>query len=47
MKNYEFLYWAYNIIWIGLAGFLAYLLLRMRATSRKLDRIERELDRTS
>jgi CcmD family protein len=47
MKNYEFLFWAYNIIWLGLAGFLAYILLRMRKTAQRLERIERELERPS
>ena len=26
MKSYDFLFWAYNVIWLGLAGFLFYVL---------------------
>ena len=43
--SYPFLFWAYNVIWIVLAGFLLSMLLRMRGLQRKLERVERELER--
>ena len=47
MKSYDFLFWAYNVIWAGIAGFLLFVLLRLRRTERRLDRVERELERES
>lgn len=45
IKNFDFLFWAYNIIWLGIAGFLLLMVLRMRGLDRRLDRVERELSR--
>jgi CcmD family protein len=45
VKNYEFLFWAYNVIWLGLAGWLLTMILRLRKLSERLDRVEREIDR--
>jgi len=43
LKSYAFLFWAYNVIWAGLAGYLLFLLLRLRRVDRRLDSVEREL----
>jgi CcmD family protein len=45
LKNYAFLFWAYLVIWLGLAAFLLGTLLRMRRVAERLDRVERELAR--
>jgi len=45
MKSYAFLFWAYNVIWIVLAGFLLTLVLKMRRVAERLDRLEDELSR--
>ena len=45
MKSYDFLFWAYTVIWAGIAGFLLFVLMRLRRTERRLDRVERELER--
>ena len=45
MRSYVFLFWAYNVIWLVLAGFLFFMLLRVRRAERKLERVERELQR--
>lgn len=45
MKSYEFLFWAYNVIWLGIAGYLLLLVLRMRRMDQRLNRVERELGR--
>jgi len=42
MKSYWFLFWGYTVIWAGLAAYLAFLLRRLAAVARKLDRLERE-----
>jgi CcmD family protein len=47
MKNYEFLFWAYNVIWIGIASYLLLLFLRIRRVDRRLDGVERELSERS
>lgn len=45
MKNYAFLFWAYNVFWIGLAGYVVSLVFRLRRVSDRLDRLERGLAR--
>ena len=40
MKNYGFLFWAYAVIWIGIAGYVAFLGVRLRKVSDRLDRLE-------
>lgn len=45
MKNYEFLFWAYNVVWIGLIAYVVSLVLRLRKVSERLDRLEKKLDR--
>ena len=47
MKSYAFLFWAYNVIWIGLALYLGFLFHRVRKTTGELDRLERRLERSS
>ena len=47
MKSYEFLFWAYNVIWIVLAGYLLMMVFRMRRIDERLGRLERELERDS
>jgi CcmD family protein len=43
MKTYWFLFWAYNVVWIGIAAYVAFLLVRLRGLDRRLDRLERRL----
>lgn len=47
MKSYAFLFWAYNVIWLVLAGYLLSVMLRVRRLSDRLARLERELERDS
>jgi len=47
LKSYAFLFWAYNVIWIGLAGYVALLFARMRRVDRRLAGLERELERAA
>ena len=46
MKSYAFLFWAYNAIWLALAGYLLFLLQRLRRLERSLDGVERAIGRT-
>ncbi len=39
MKSFDFLFWAYNLIWLLLAGYLALLFTRLRRLERRLDRL--------
>jgi CcmD family protein len=41
MKNFEFLFWAYNVIWAGIALFIVLLLLRLRRVNQRVERLER------
>ena len=43
MKSYAFLFWAYNVIWAALAGFLLLLILRLRRVDRRLDGVEKSV----
>ncbi len=45
MKSYDFLFWAYNIIWLALAGYLLFTFLRLRRVESRLDGLEREMSR--
>jgi hypothetical protein len=45
VKSYVFLFWAYNVIWLGIAGFLFVVLQAVRRSERRLDNVERELRR--
>ena len=47
MKSYAFLFWAYNAIWLALAGYLLFLLLRVSRVERSLDGVQRALERTA
>ena len=40
MKNYGFLFWAYAVIWMGLAAYLFFLGLRLRRVAERLERLE-------
>jgi CcmD family protein len=45
VKSYDFLFWAYNVIWLVIAGYLLMMMLRMKRLDKRLGRLERELDR--
>jgi hypothetical protein len=45
LKSYAFLFWAYNVIWLALAGFTLLVLLRLGRVARRLDGVERALER--
>lgn len=45
MKTYPYLFWGYNVIWLGIAGYLLFLVVRLRRMARRLDRVESELNR--
>ena len=43
MKNMNYLFWAYTLIWIVLAGYLLSLSIRLRAVTSQLRRIKSRL----
>ena len=45
MKSYPFLYWAYNIIWTGIAAYLVFLMVRLKRVRERLESVERRLGR--
>ncbi len=45
-KGYEFLFWAYNVVWIAIAGYIAFLVVRLGQVSGRLEKIERKLAAT-
>ncbi len=45
MRSYDFLFWAYNIIWAALAGYILMTFLRVRRVESRLDGLEREMNR--
>jgi CcmD family protein len=42
VKSYAFLFWAYNVVWLGLAGYLVWLIVRLRRVDRRIAALERE-----
>jgi len=42
-KGYDFLFWAYNVIWIAIAGYVAFLMVRLGRVRDRLDRLERRI----
>jgi CcmD family protein len=43
VKNLNYLFWAYTLIWIALAAYLLTLSLRLRAVSSQLRRLKSRL----
>jgi len=43
MKNLNYLFWAYTLIWIVLAGYLFSLSIRLRAISSQIRRLKSRL----
>lgn len=43
MKSYWFLFWAYNVVWVGLIVYVLFLAGRLGKATRRLDQIERRL----
>ena len=43
MKNYEFLFWAYAVIWAGLGAFIAFVIFRLGKVDRRVARLERSV----
>lgn len=44
MKTYNFLFWAYNLIWLGIAAFIWLVFRRIRTVDRRLAGLEQRLD---
>ena len=42
-KSYNFLFWAYNVVWIAIAGYVAFLATRLGKVKDRIDRLERRL----
>ncbi len=40
MKNYEFLFWAYAVIWTGLGAFIGFTIFRLVKVDRRIGRLE-------
>lgn len=45
-KGYDFLFWAYNVIWIAIAGYVVFLMVRLGRVRDRLDRLEKRLSAT-
>ncbi len=43
MKSYSFLFWGTNVVWLGIAAYVGYLFVRVRAVDVRLERLERRL----
>jgi len=41
VKNFDFLFWAYNVIWLGIGGYIFFLVLRLKTVSDRLQRLEK------
>jgi CcmD family protein len=45
MKSYAFLFWAYNVIWLSLAVYIAFVMARIGKVSKRIEAMERALSR--
>lgn len=45
MRSYEFLFWAYNVIWLLLAAYVAFVMSRISRATRRIEAMERALQR--
>ena len=45
MKTYAFLFWAYNVTWILLAIYVAFVMARIGKVNKRIEAIERALSR--
>jgi len=43
MRNFEFLFWAYNSVWLLLAAYVSYVLFRLDRAERQVQRLEEKL----
>lgn len=43
-RSCEFLFWAYNVVWIALAAYVAFLALGLRKVGRRLEGLERRAE---
>ena len=41
MRNFDFLFWAYNVIWLGIGGYIFFLVLRLKKVNDRLQRLEK------
>ncbi len=39
----DFLFWAYNVVWIAIVAYVAFLMVRLGRIRDRLDRLERRL----
>jgi CcmD family protein len=47
MNTYGYLFWGYSLFWLGIAGYLLWMIRRQLATDRRLDELERRLDQAA
>ncbi len=40
-RGYDFLFWAYNVVWLAIVAYVAFLALRLRKVGRRLDELEK------
>ena len=43
MKTYSFLFWGYNVFWIGIAAYVALVYVRLRSLKNRVDRLEKRI----
>ena len=43
MKNFEFLFWAYNAFWLILGVFIVSLMFRVKRAEREIQRLEERI----
>jgi CcmD family protein len=46
LKSYAFLFWAYNVVWAGIAVYLLLLFSRLRRVQRRLEDLEAAIERS-
>ncbi len=42
-KGYDFLFWAYNVVWIAIVAYVAFLAVRLGRIRDRIEKIEKKL----
>lgn len=45
MRNYEFLFASFAVVWVAIAAYVGYVAIRLHAVARRIERLEKTVGR--
>lgn len=45
MRNYEFLFAAFTVVWIGIAAYVAFVAVRLKKVADRIEKLEKAVGR--